>query len=570
VIDPATDPVDPLTVDLDLSAGSGTVAFVGRMPVTKTVSRVTLGDLASAASCTTPASSRLFVREHPTGDLATYNQITYSAAYQTLPPTPGRVSWTIPATTLRKGRGYSFWLSSTGCRWGRLTTWAHNQPTVDGGSLTCTQGPPASSAGWQIDRRMWHVAGQSDRVPACASGTAWWSFGSTMPGGWLMTDETSVRIATNWSSPPSPQAACGQDAAAAGARVVFWRTSPSAGSPYSDYVCMWSQYHALNATTDDGWYHGIPWKRDGTGAPRDVYLKLDTIDYGALLERHAPILKYDTLENFRVLSPGGITDFYASSALLPDDSNILNDDEHLPFAIANRAFSGPDPTDLSILNLDYLRPTYPNEPDGQQPKSRSGTPSEASDFVSARGNLDDGHYIDDALEMESRDHYPRRIYGRVVHGGDGKLWLQYWLFYYFNAFAPGVHEGDWEMVQVGLDANNNPDKAAYAQHGDGQRCDWPSVERSGQRPVVYVADASHASYFGSDRIPIGHIEDSADGLGGSLDLADLEEIATAGPLWVAWPGRWGDSDTSPNGPRFQTPQSKWSDPTAWANGLDSC
>jgi hypothetical protein len=28
----------------------------------------------------------------------------------------------------------------------------------------------------------------------------------------------------------------------------------------------------------------------GPGAPRDAYLKLETIDYDALLERHVPIL----------------------------------------------------------------------------------------------------------------------------------------------------------------------------------------------------------------------------------------------------------------------------------------
>lgn len=39
----------------------------------------------------------------------------------------------------------------------------------------------------------------------------------------------------------------------------------------------------------------------------------------------------------------------------------------------------------------------------------------------------------------------------------GQLWLQYWLWYIYNdyhlAFNAGLHEGDWEMVQVGMDGD---------------------------------------------------------------------------------------------------------------------
>jgi hypothetical protein len=52
-IDPAA---DPRTADVDLGSADSRVAFIQRMPVTKTVSTVPLGDFASAPSCTTPAS----------------------------------------------------------------------------------------------------------------------------------------------------------------------------------------------------------------------------------------------------------------------------------------------------------------------------------------------------------------------------------------------------------------------------------------------------------------------------------------------------------------------------------
>ena len=82
--------------------------------------------------------------------------------------------------------------------------------------------------------------------------------------------------------------------------------------------------------------------------------------------------------------------------------------------------------------------------------------------------------------------YGDRVYGRALTSG-GKTWLQYWLFSYYNpqnVLGFGVHEGDWEFVQVGLDADGVPDVATYAQHGGGERCGWSQVQKSGGAPVV--------------------------------------------------------------------------------------
>jgi hypothetical protein len=67
VIDPSSDPTGPVeTEQMDL--GVRTVAFIRRMPVTKIIQRVTIGDLASDPSCATPAAVKLVIREHLTGD----------------------------------------------------------------------------------------------------------------------------------------------------------------------------------------------------------------------------------------------------------------------------------------------------------------------------------------------------------------------------------------------------------------------------------------------------------------------------------------------------------------------
>jgi hypothetical protein len=132
-----------------------------------------------------------------------------------------------------------------------------------------------------------------------------------------------------------------------------------------------------------------------------------------------------------------------------------------------------------------------------------------------------------------------------------------------------VHEGDWEMVQVGLNPDLTPDDAVYAHHNARMVCDWPLVEHAGDIPVVYVAQYSHASYFAPELIPFPfNVYDRADGHGGGLFDPDLQPIGEESADWRAWPGSWGDSDSSPRGPRFQG--TKWSDPSAWADDAPSC
>jgi hypothetical protein len=559
VIDPTGDPVDASTRTLDIT-GSGFIgAYISHMPVTKRITQVTLGDLASAASCGNPASAQLFVREHLTGDANNSNQIAYSPGAEQFPASPGRITWAIPPTTLRRGRGYTFhlgWAGGSSCYNIQLTTWAHNEPTVDGGDAPCTAGPPSSASGSAAGQRTWHSLGANDRQPACISSTE--SFDSSMPTGWIQTSGHWVYSATNWENQPSAIDACGSIAAAGGAQVVLWRPSPTMPLTHKDYVCRWPQYGPLEERSEHGWYNGRPWKNDG-GAPRDIYLKLDTIDYDPLLEQYHPILKYDSGEDFHVLSPAAMTDFYDGS--LFDSSNSLKDGDG-EFAVANPAFGSSSSYALDQLNLDHIRQTYPM---GEPPASpRSFTPAEEDDFLSARGDNEDGLYDDDSREMETRSGYPDKIYGRIAHGNDGKLWLQYWFFYYFNpdfiGLGESVHEGDWEMIQVGLDSALTPDIAVYAQHTYAEKCDWAFVQRDDDHPVIYVAESSHASYFNSEDTE--GTFDHADGDGGSLDSPDIQQIRSDDPAWVAWPGSWGDSGGSPPGPRFQG--NKWDDPSDWA------
>jgi hypothetical protein len=293
---------------------------------------------------------------------------------------------------------------------------------------------------------------------------------------------------------------------------------------------------------------------------------------------------YDSEENFRVLSPAALTDYWIQDQAgnhLIDFSNALKDTRDGSwngiFAIADGVFANDDDFGWDQLGLDYLGPVYPSSPlGGGIPSRRAGTPAASADFVSASGSEDSLDWYEDASqEMELRAEYPHRVYGRVAESG-GSLWLQYWLFYYNNPRVlgdnnpfVGPHEGDWEMVQVGLDAGQSPDLAVAAQHGDGQQCDWANVLTAGERPIIYSALNSHASYFGPKEI--GEVPfpwDQADGGGDVLFTPNVVRIADDTPRWLGWPGQWGDSDTSPRGPQFQGV--KWINPTAWSDELGSC
>ena len=78
----------------------------------------------------------------------------------------------------------------------------------------------------------------------------------------------------------------------------------------------------------------------------------------------------------------------------------------------------------------------------------------------------------------ARPELKNRVYGRAVEA-DGRLWLQYWLWYFYNdyslALGAGLHEGDWEMVQFRMH-DDEPDLAVYAQHTHAEKRPWHEVK----------------------------------------------------------------------------------------------
>src|SRR5262249_2463359 len=155
--------------------------------------------------------------------------------------------------------------------------------------------------------------------------------------------------------------------------------------------------------------------------------------------------------------------------------------------------------------------------------------------------------------------------------GRSGLALQFWFFYYFND-ADNTHEGDWEMIQLAWDVDTaaealrvDPVHVAYAQHNGGETADWTDdkVRKEDGRPVVFVADGSHASHY-EDDVFLGYGEDGA-GLGCDDAAGPNRRVAVTPILvptvvddqdspfaWLSYEGLWGQKErgmwSGPTGP----------------------
>jgi hypothetical protein len=184
--------------------------------------------------------------------------------------------------------------------------------------------------------------------------------------------------------------------------------------------------------------------------------------------------------------------------------------------------------------------------------------------------LDDHERVDLSGERPGRE----VVYGHRARDRAGRTWLQYWLFFLTNAQDRGIvrtgrHEGDWELIQLRLNARGDPQLATLSQHSWAEGC--TNLRREDAAPVVYVANGSHALYSdtGTGDRQWPDPNDEADGRGRRV-RPDVVPIADGNPDWTRWPGRWGASEagivpgeqSSPRGPAFQD-GGAWQDPAAF-------
>jgi hypothetical protein len=274
-----------------------------------------------------------------------------------------------------------------------------------------------------------------------------------------------------------------------------------------------------------------------------------------LLARYVPFLQYDSLEAYPADSVAVMTDCVPAGH---PRGNTLGRVWRQVLASAAPAAGEPR------LEPGLLRAKRYGDDDG--PKVRAG------DHLDAVGK----RYVEDAREMHARPGHANQVYGYANRNSPAELWLQYWLFYYYNDKAmlgSGRHEGDWELVQLRIGAGGAPDAVTYSQHTNGENAAWGEAETEagpgGPAPVVYVARGSHACYFRPGtykQAPI--VPDHCDARGPRV-RPQLNVISDHDPGWVGWPGRWGSTRhftlgaDSPPGP---LQHSSWRDPHAFHAG----
>jgi hypothetical protein len=256
-----------------------------------------------------------------------------------------------------------------------------------------------------------------------------------------------------------------------------------------------------------------------------------------LLRAHQPLVKYDSQESY----------FADSAAIWTDNPG-------------NRLTRAGGDVTAPTLSLSFLGPARYDD----------GRPVAGTDTISDPSKK----YREQARKLHENPKYANRVYGHAAVDRDGDQWLQYWFFFFYNDYnlighfiKAGLHEGDWEMVQIRL-RDGAPDLAVYAQHTGAQARDWRQVDLAPgtQRPMVYMARGSHASYFEPGTHWTGHWFDHADGKRRSPELK-LEIVLDGDPAWdwIHWPGLWGDTrkaggpldSGSPVGPAAHA---QWDDP----------
>src|SRR4051812_13056194 len=264
-----------------------------------------------------------------------------------------------------------------------------------------------------------------------------------------------------------------------------------------------------------------------------------------LLQRFMPKVCYDSLEAF-----------FADHPL----QMLVN-----PGTTLRRAPAGGRDGDVlaSAPHIELAWPKYTGEKDGKD-----------TDLLGIKGRDYRTQYV--ALRT-AHPEFKNKLVARAVRDPQSKqLWLQYWLWYIYNdyhlAFNAGLHEGDWEMVQLGM-KGEQPDVVVYAQHDQAERRDWSEVRKTADgRPIVFSARGSHASYFEPGLYSTQAWYDVCDGERSAkqTDLVILRDDDLPG--WAKWHGYWGDTKApikrvfsdSPRGPIKQT--EKWSHPGRWADG----
>ncbi len=213
------------------------------------------------------------------------------------------------------------------------------------------------------------------------------------------------------------------------------------------------------------------------------------------------------------------------------------------------------------------------------------------------------------VRVVDRDRQPALFVDRGPFRERLRTLVQYWYFYYYDEWQAPVfaglltqlHEGDWEVVSVGLDASRRPLFVADSAHCSGSWRYWDEVQVSKLfpppyvHPLVAVAQGSHANYPDPDQKRTSDPASCAHapaGIATALSYAsNIRDRTEYGWAWypaadgwlrasaerapAGFPGTWGASDrivlrnfnshqigSDGHGPLSPSLQGSWTKPVA--------
>lgn len=241
-------------------------------------------------------------------------------------------------------------------------------------------------------------------------------------------------------------------------------------------------------------------------------------------------------------------------------------DWYLPYV--HMRFDHPNCPDHEVLPIGAVS----QESLSQQTHARSegvAVCNHTSEIVSS-ATSEKGFFLqppDDAIHNGSSNPADWRVYvhvkasKRVAGGVD----IQYWFFYPYNDWVASVnHEADWEHVTIVASGDGTLQGAWFATHNGGEWHDPADLTLTDDgRPVVFVADGSHASYptVGEFEQGPGFTDRTYDGgpiwrtVENWVNVGERDAIRN-GQNFLSYGGRWGEVGTTdftsgPQGPAFQ-------------------
>lgn len=206
----------------------------------------------------------------------------------------------------------------------------------------------------------------------------------------------------------------------------------------------------------------------------------------------------------------------------------------------------------------------------------------------------------DAVRPGLRDPSLWKTYYHVYRNSIGGYNVQYWIFYAYNDWHIGNHEGDWEHVNVRLNASHGVEGVWLSRHGG---LHWYPANQvfgyGGTHPEVWVADGSHAMFIWEGECDNDLQEGTASNCwtnnaqrwftwgggpwyeqgiygAGLVNMGELPKTYTnrrpmPGQDWMRFRGMWGELGTGwtggkTNGPPSPAYQSSWLHDAATTTG----